>query len=145
MERSRKQWESCKRTLVWLPWCFQVCFQKGYLKFLPLQKASCHNKLSCSIKCWSRIHLQCRRHKRHGFNLWVRKIPWRRAWQPTSVFLPGESHGQRSLAGYSPKCLKELDTTRHLSIHTLNAESRNSIKIIYHFFKSQEGREGKES
>ena len=37
-----------------------------------------------------------------GYNLWVRKILWRRAWQPTSVFLPGESHGQRSLAGYSP-------------------------------------------
>ena len=37
-----------------------------------------------------------------GFDPWVRKIPWRRAWQSTPVFLPGESHGQRSLAGYSP-------------------------------------------
>ena len=37
-----------------------------------------------------------------GFNLWVRKILWRRAWQPTSVFLPGESHGQRRLACCSP-------------------------------------------
>ena len=37
-----------------------------------------------------------------GFNPWVGKIPWRRKWQPTPVFLPGESHGQRSLAGYSP-------------------------------------------
>ena len=45
---------------------------------------------------------QCRRCKRHGFEPWVGKIPWRRAWQPTPVFLPGESHGQRSLAGYSP-------------------------------------------
>ena len=42
---------------------------------------------------------QCRRHK---FNSWVRKIPWRRKWQPTPVFFPGKSHGQRSLAGYSP-------------------------------------------
>ena len=41
---------------------------------------------------------QCRRHKRHGFNPWVRKIPWRRKWQLTPVLLPGESHGQRSLA-----------------------------------------------
>ena len=39
---------------------------------------------------------QCRGHKRYGFNPWVGKIPWRRAWQPTPVFLPGESHGQRS-------------------------------------------------
>ena len=45
---------------------------------------------------------QCMRHKRRGFNPWVRKIPWRRAWQPTTAFLPGESHGQRSLVGYSP-------------------------------------------
>ena len=44
---------------------------------------------------------QHRRHKRCGFHPWVGKIPWRRAWQPTSVFLPGESHGRRSLAGYS--------------------------------------------
>ena len=35
-----------------------------------------------------------------GFDPWVRKIPWRRKWQPTPVFLPEESHGQRSLAGY---------------------------------------------
>ena len=48
---------------------------------------------------------QYRRHKRHGFNPWVRgvrKIPWRKAWQPTPVFLPGESRGQRSLVGYGP-------------------------------------------
>ena len=45
---------------------------------------------------------QSRRHKRLGFNPWVRKIPWRRAWQPTPVFLPGQCHGQRSLAGYNP-------------------------------------------
>ena len=45
---------------------------------------------------------QCRRHKRLKFDPWVRTIPWRRAWQPTPVFLPGESHGQRNLAGCSP-------------------------------------------
>ena len=45
---------------------------------------------------------KCRRHKTHGFDPWVGKIPWRRKWQPTPVFLPGKSHGQRSLVGYSP-------------------------------------------
>ena len=40
--------------------------------------------------------------RRCGFNSWVVKIPWRRKWQPTPVFLPGKSHGQRSLVGYSP-------------------------------------------
>ena len=54
---------------------------------------------------------QCRRHRRRQFELCIRKIPWRRAWQPTPVFLPGESHRQRSLAGYSPQSCKELDTT----------------------------------
>ena len=44
---------------------------------------------------------QCRRCKRCGFNPWVRKIPWRRAWQPTPGFLPGEPHRQRSLEGYT--------------------------------------------
>ena len=45
---------------------------------------------------------QCRRHKRHGFDPRVRKIPWRREWQPTSVFFAGESQRGRSLASYSP-------------------------------------------
>ena len=42
---------------------------------------------------------------------WVGKIPWKRKWQPTPVFLPGKSHGWRSLVGYSPWGSKELDTT----------------------------------
>ena len=54
---------------------------------------------------------QCRRCKRGEFNPWVGKIPCRRAWQPTPVFLPGESHGQRSLAGYRSQGLKELGIT----------------------------------
>ena len=49
--------------------------------------------------------------KRCRFDPWVGKIPWRRAWQPTPGFLSGESHGQRSLEGYSPECLKESDMT----------------------------------
>ena len=53
---------------------------------------------------------QCRRHKKCGFNPWVDKIPWRRAQQHTPVFLPGQSHGQRSLVGCSPWGCKESDT-----------------------------------
>ena len=55
--------------------------------------------------------LQCQSCQRCRFPPWVRKIRWRRAWQPTLVFLPRESHGQRSLAGYSPLGCKELDRT----------------------------------
>ena len=57
---------------------------------------------------------QFRRHKRSGFDPWIRKIPWRRKWQPTPVFLPGKSYGQRSLVGYSPGgAHKKWDATEH--------------------------------
>ena len=54
---------------------------------------------------------QCRRHKRCGFDSWVRKISWKREWLPTPVFLPRESHGQSGLASYSTMGHKELDKT----------------------------------
>ena len=56
--------------------------------------------------------------RRPGFDPWVGKVPWRRKWQPTPVFLPGESHGRRSLAGYRPWDHKESDTTVWLCITT---------------------------
>ena len=56
-------------------------------------------------------HLPIQESWRATFSPWVGKIPWRRKWQPTPVFLPGKFHGQRSLAGYSPWGHKESDTT----------------------------------
>ena len=55
-------------------------------------------RLPCWLNC-KESTCQCRR---WGFHLWVRKIPWRKKWQPTPGSLPGTSHGQRSLAGYNP-------------------------------------------
>ena len=52
------------------------------------------------------VVVQC---KRPGFNPWVEKIPWRRKWQSTPVFLPGDSYGQKSLVGYSPWGHQESD------------------------------------
>ena len=63
---------------------------------------------------------QCRRSRRCRFSPWVGKIPWRRKRLPNPVFLPGEFHGQRSLAGHRPWGHKELDTTKQLT-HTLSA------------------------
>ena len=57
-----------------------------------------------------------RRHRRLGFNPWVRKIPWSRKWQPTLIFLPGKFHGQRRLAGCSPGGCQESDTTEYAHI-----------------------------
>ena len=54
---------------------------------------------------------KCRRHKRCGFDPWVKKTPCRRAWQLTAVFLPRESHGQKSLVGCRLWGLTESDTT----------------------------------
>ena len=76
---------------------------------------------------------QCRRHKRWGFNLWVGKILWRRSWQPSLVFLPGESHGQRSLAGYSSWGHEELDTTevtKHTHTHTHTHIPPSEIEVF---------------
>ena len=56
---------------------------------------------------------QRRRHRRCGFDPWVRKIAWSRKWQLTPVFLPGKFHVRRSLAGYSPWSHEESDTTKH--------------------------------
>ena len=57
----------------------------------------------------------CRRNRRYEFSPWVGKIPWRGKWQPTPVFLPGKSRGQRSLVGYSSWGCKESDTTEQLN------------------------------
>ena len=65
-----------------------------------------------SILGASQVAWQCMRTKRCGLDSWVGKIPWREAWQPTSVFLLGKSHGQRSLAGYSPWGCNESDKTK---------------------------------
>ena len=60
---------------------------------------------------------QYRRCKRLRFNPWVWKIPWRRAWLLTPVFVPGESHGQRNLVGYRPRGCKESDMTEQLTLY----------------------------
>ena len=73
--------------------------------------------LKCPLNIWgfpggasgNESAYQCRRCKWLKFDPWVRKISWRRAWQPTPVFLPGESHRQRSLVGYSLWGPKESD------------------------------------
>ena len=63
-----------------------------------------------------------------GFHPWLRKIPWRRNWQPTPVFLPGKSHGLRSLAGYSPWGHKESDMTE-VTAHKEKVEEAGEVSI----------------
>ena len=76
---------------------------------------------------WSKICLECGRPR---FDPWVRKIPWRREWQPTPVFLPGEFHWLRSLVSYSPWSRREPDMaewlTHNTHTHTLKLHSQSS-------------------
>ena len=65
---------------------------KGFTEWLSSEESACQDK-------------------RRGFNPWKGKIPWRRKWPPTAVFLPGGVHGQRILVGYSPWGRQESDTT----------------------------------
>ena len=66
---------------------------------------------SSKESAWKKKIIICLKCRRPRFDPWVRKIPWRSTWQPTLVLLPRDSHGQRSLAGYSPLGFAESDTT----------------------------------
>ena len=65
-----------------------------------------------------------------GFDPWVGKITWRKKWQPTPVFLPGESHGQRSLVGYSSQGRKEYTHTGLLRVQHLPLSSPTSLASL---------------
>ena len=71
---------------------------------------------------------RCWRHKRCKLDPWVGKIPCSWKWQPTTVFLSGKFHGQRSLAGYSPWGCKKSDTTEH---HALSKRSQSAKAMYY--------------
>ena len=76
--------------------------------------------------------------KTHGFHPWVGKIPWRRKWQPTPVFLLRESHGQRSLVTYSPWGRKELGMTERVThTHKQKPGEKLSSELRFHSWKQQ--------
>ena len=68
--------------------------------------------------------------KLHLYIIREGKIPWSRAWQPTPVFSPGESHGQRSLAGYRPRGCEESDTTERLGTAQLVAQMERNLSAM---------------
>ena len=87
---------------------------------------------------------QCRMCGEVGFDLWVWKIPWRRKWQPTPVFLPGKSQGQRSLEGYSPWGHKGSDTSAHTQHNILHMRclfifGNKEFNFFFFFFATLQG------
>ena len=103
-----------QQSLIWTP---DLCTVDRYDLLMVVKLSSLNiNEKSVFIKPWLPRSLsgkestcQCRRHR---FNLWVGKIPWRRKWQPTPVFLSGKSPGQRRLVGYSPWGCKRVGHNR---------------------------------
>ena len=86
---------------------------KGLLIFSGLQPSPLYG---CTLTlrgflCDSAVKNPPEMQERRNFDPWIGKFPWRRAWQPTPIFLPGESHGLKSLAGYNPWGCKESDST----------------------------------
>ena len=84
---------------------YVYCYVQGFPRWLSNEESFC----------------QCRRCRRWDFDPWVRKIPWSRKWKPTPVFLPGKSHRQRSLAGYSPWGQKRVE-------HDLATKQQSKVK-----------------
>ena len=76
----------------------------------------------------------CVQYRIPEFSPWIGKTPWRKKWQPIPVFLPGESHGRRSLVGYSPRGRKESDTTERL--HSLHFTSFLSLEDLSVFLSN---------
>ena len=118
---SSEQKASARDRQIWI-WCYIVEFFFFFFFFcicppLPTSKEAI---LTSGMSDWSGLVIprsncslnRCR------LSPWVRKIPWRRGWQPTPVFLSGESHGQRGLAGHSSEHHKESDTAKRLSTQT---------------------------
>ena len=103
---------------LWFSFCIQQIMHASPLTFWLLAwgtELSTYIYLN-GLHWWLRQWRICLRLRRHRFDPWVGKIPWRRAWQSTPVFLPGESHRQRSLLGYSPRGSKESDMTEWLTL-----------------------------
>ena len=83
----------------------------------PSHKGRIKIQRNLGLPWWLRWWSVCPQCGRPGFNSWVGKIPWRRKWQPTPVFLSGKFHGLGNLVGYSPWGCKKSDTTEWLHFH----------------------------
>ena len=93
-----------------LDWRIPWTEKPGRLQSMGSQRVGHHGATSLSLSLVAQM-VKSPLARRPGFDLWVRKIPWRRIWLLTPVFWPGESHGQRRLAGCSPQGHRESDMT----------------------------------
>ena len=100
--------------------CMTTCPSNQVYSAVPLLRELFNSKGEGNlINCWASLIAQLVKNlpamQETQFSPWVGKMPWRREWLPIPVFLPGEFHGQRSLASYSPWGCKELGMTEWLT------------------------------
>ena len=100
-----------------------------------------HSVHLCYLSFWMAQQLKyaCQ-FRRLGFNPWVRKIPWRKKWQWTPVFSPGESHGQRTLVGYSPwdrKSVRHDLASKQQSISPMKVQKPMIVRLPLHILNQK--------
>ena len=112
-----------------LGWGLRLCISSRFPEDAGASTQRLTLRMTYVIKSFSGATCQCRRHRRCGFNPWVGKIPWRRTWQSTPLFLPRESHGQRT-HGMEPwtesmvyRVAKSWTRLKQLSTHATTSES----------------------
>ena len=100
-----------------------------YRRYARYSASTCSSPVNLSFGpyWWLMVNNPPTKCRRRRVDPWVRKTPWSRNRQPTPVFLPGESHGQRSLVGYTPRGHKESDTTKYLT--NINNDSPSFITV----------------
>ena len=122
-----------------LPLSIYICFPNHRSLFHFISPTSIPGLPSCHSG--KEPTCQSRRCKRCGFEPWVRKKPRRRKWQPTALFLPGESHGQRSLVGYSPGSHKDSNMTKltcaHAHTHTYTHTHKHTPSILSFYWQPE--------
>ena len=129
-------WKYAPKLSFFLPWTICISIYRHLsvylcvytnihisLSTLIASKFSVRFRKDLGLPRWLRCKESASKCRRPGFSPWVGKIPWRREWQPTPVFLPGEFHRQRNLVGYIPWGSKESDTTEQLTLSLFTQES----------------------
>ena len=109
-----------------IPLCSTSHSKCGHLEtfWVAVSQRLCSSNSHFGLPWWLRQLSVCLQCGRPGFDPCIRKIPWRRKWQPTPVLLPGESHGWKTLVGYNPWGRKELDTAERLHFTSLQTKMR---------------------
>ena len=117
---------------------------RSYLTLLSLSYSICKMNLTLTTSLVAQMVKNLWKCRRPGFSPWVGKILWRRKWHPTPVLLPGKSHGQRSVVGYSPRGRKDSDTTERLHFHFLSRNLAGEERVEWYIQSAERKKSAKQ-